>query len=105
MDWRSPDDPGRIARYVAQTTRHPTHLIRQRSRPRFVCSRVPSTHHAYARDAGSATAGTLADEAFRTRRNLRKSGGVAAVGRETALLALGGGRFWGEAERDDGRAS
>ena len=38
-------------------------------------------------------------------RNLRKFGGVAAVGRETALLALGGCRFWGEAERDDGRAS
>jgi hypothetical protein len=37
--------------------------------------------------------------------SLRKFGGVAAVGRETVLLALGGGRFWGEAERDDGRAS
>ena len=32
-------------------------------------------------------------------------GAPAAVGRETALLALGGCRFWGEAERDDGRAS
>jgi hypothetical protein len=30
-------------------------------------------------------------------RNLRKFGGVAAVGRETVLPALGGGRCWGEA--------
>jgi hypothetical protein len=39
------------------------------------------------------------------RRNLRKSWGVAAVGQETALLALGGPRYSGEAERDDDRAS
>jgi len=32
-------------------------------------------------------------------------GALAAVGRETAVLALDGGRFWGEAEGDDGRAS
>jgi hypothetical protein len=39
------------------------------------------------------------------RRNLRKSWGAAAVGKETALLALGGRRYLGEAGRDDGRAS
>ena len=36
---------------------------------------------------------------------LRKSWGAAAVGKETALLALGGRRYSGEAGRDDGRAS
>jgi hypothetical protein len=32
-------------------------------------------------------------------------GGVAAVRRETVLLALGGPSYLGESERDDGRAS
>ena len=35
-----------------------------------------------------------------TGRNLRKSGGAAAVGGETALVALGGRRYPGEAGRD-----
>jgi hypothetical protein len=48
---------------------------------------------------------TQADKSFVTRRSLRKFGATAAVGRETALLALGGRRYSGEAERDDGRAS
>jgi hypothetical protein len=38
-------------------------------------------------------------------RNLHKSWGVAAVGKETVLLALGGRRYSGGAGRDDGRAS
>jgi hypothetical protein len=32
-------------------------------------------------------------------------GAQAALGRETALAALDGGRLWGEPERDDGGAS
>src|SRR5829696_5232472 len=39
------------------------------------------------------------------RGHLRKSWGAAAVGKETAFLALGGRRSSGEAGRDDGRAS
>ena len=40
--------------------------------------------------ATSATVWTPADGRLGRRRRLRKSGGAAAVGRETALLALGG---------------
>ena len=48
---------------------------------------------------------SLADEPHSASGAFASLGAPAAVGRETALLALGGCRFWGEAERDDGRAS
>jgi hypothetical protein len=64
-----------------------------------VCSLCTPQHRDHDQDAGDAPRATRTAPSGPVRRNLRKSWGAAAVGKETALLALGGRRYSGEAGR------
>jgi hypothetical protein len=70
-----------------------------------VCPLCAPQRHDHAADAPAAPDSMPEHDRDSARRNLRKTWGAAAVGQETALLALGGRRGSGEAERDDGGAS